>query len=370
MWAALGCFLLIYVSGRAAAQSYPYGNLGIELRRDSEPGAPQNEARFRAPESRLRPRAASKMREEVPTEQVSPRRGEPTLAEPWTESAAEYDLGGDWAAGNCGQPPLSSLFSVFAGIDAFKGPVDQGQNGNHGVHEGFNMGIPLSYLCNIGGQFGVRGTQSNFSGTTLSPDERNQVFVTAGIFRRKPCGLQWGAAADWLDERYYVDMNLVQGRGEISWIFQRGGELGAMVSSSSDHDEAEFFTGDAIEFDSWAATEQVAMFYRRPLSHCGEIRIWGGATSERDGILGGDLLAPISDRCAVAVIANYKIPDDSAGDADGNGIGAGHVDEAWSLGVSLVWYPGRCAKAERSNPFRPLFNVADNAAFMVERRVR
>jgi hypothetical protein len=260
--------------------------------------------------------------------------------------------------------------SIFAGIDAFKGPVDQGQNGNHGLHEGFNLTVPLSYLCHIGGQIGLRGTQSNFSGTALSPDERNQLFVTAGVFRRKSWGLQWGAAVDWLDDRYYVDMNLVQSRGEISWVFPQGGELGTMITASSDDDEADFLNGGSTQWNFWQPTEQFALFYRRPLATCGEIRFWGGATGDKDGILGGDLLAPISDRCAVQVIANYKIPGDSTGTADGNGIGVGHVDEAWSLGVSLVWYPGRRANRETENPFRPLFNVADNATFMVERQAR
>ena len=268
-------------------------------------------------------------------------------------------------------PPPASSVSLFAGLDAFKGPVDQGQNGNHGIHEGFNLGIPLSYACKIGGQFGLRGTQSNFSGTSLSPEERNQLFITTGIFRRRESGFQWGAAFDWLDERYYCDMTLVQTRAELGWVFERGGELGAMITSTSDDDEADFLPeGGDMQPNFWQPTDQFAMFYRRPLASCGEIRIWGGGTSDHDGILGGELLAPISDRCAIQVIANYKIPDDGTGTANGVGMNAGHVDEAWSLGVSLVWYPGRCASSETSNPFRPMFNVADNASFMVERQVR
>jgi hypothetical protein len=365
---------LLYAAGDVAAQSFPYGHLGIELRRDVDHAdAFKSDAQPpRAPRTAMRQRPSlARPPEEVPSQPLAdpiPHAKVPppslTLQDPqfpaddWSDQGPHLEL------------PATSL-AVFAGLDAFKGPVDQGQNGNHGIHEGFNLGIPLSYVCKIGGQVGLRGTQSNFSGTSLSADERNQLFITTGIFRRRDCGFQWGAAFDWLDERYYLDMNLVQARGELGWVFERGGELGAMITSSSDDDEAELAMPDGdMQSNFWQPTEHFAIYYRRPLANCGEIRIWGGGTSDNDGILGGELLAPIADRCAIQVLANYKIPDDGTGTADGAGMHAGHVDEAWSLGVSLVWYPGRCASSETRNPFRPMFNVADNASFMVERQAR
>ena len=70
-----------------------------------------------------------------------------------------------------GEPSWWDGLSIFTGIEAFKGPIDQGQNGNHGIFEGFNYAVPLSFYYNIGGQIGLRATQSNFSGTNLSADQ-------------------------------------------------------------------------------------------------------------------------------------------------------------------------------------------------------
>jgi hypothetical protein len=35
--------------------------------------------------------------------------------------------------------------------------------------------------------------------------------------------------------------------------------------------------------------------------------------------------------------------------------------------MQLVWYPGRTALCQQRNPYRPLFKMADNSLFMVER---
>ena len=77
---------------------------------------------------------------------------------------------------------------VFGGIDGFKGPLDQGRNGNFGVHEGFNFGAPLG-IFDWGWQIGAEATESNFSGDNVVDPrsaDRNQFFVTGGIFKMRP----------------------------------------------------------------------------------------------------------------------------------------------------------------------------------------
>ena len=44
--------------------------------------------------------------------------------------------------------------------------------------------------------------------------------------------------------------------------------------------------------------------------------------------------------------------------------------ESWGLVIQLVWYPGQNAKCQQQNPYRPMFNVADNSLFMVDRLAR
>jgi hypothetical protein len=57
--------------------------------------------------------------------------------------------------------------------------------------------------------------------------------------------------------------------------------------------------------------------------------------------------------------ANYMIPKGSGDTAQAR--------ESWGLVMQLVWYPGLNAKCQQRNPYRPLFNVADNSLFMVDR---
>jgi hypothetical protein len=41
-----------------------------------------------------------------------------------------------------------------------------------------------------------------------------------------------------------------------------------------------------------------------------------------------------------------------------------NVKETWNLTISFVWYPGYTRCDSWTNPYRPLFYVADNGWFM------
>ena len=60
--------------------------------------------------------------------------------------------------------------------------------------------------------------------------------------------------------------------------------------------------------------------------------MWAGWAGEGDGIFGGELSMPLSNCWGVRGIFNYLIPDE-------NGV-ASIPEEAWGIGISLVWYPG------------------------------
>ncbi|MDZ7615602.1 MAG: DUF6666 family protein, partial [Patescibacteria group bacterium] len=118
--------------------------------------------------------------------------------------------------------------SVFAGVQGFKGPLDQGRNGNFGFHEGINFGAPLGDPWGFGYQIGAAAVQSNL--TTYDADEageyRNQFFMTAGVFRRQAVGFNSGVVFDYLNDSYYTSVSLRQIRTETAWRFPTGGELG------------------------------------------------------------------------------------------------------------------------------------------------
>ncbi len=251
---------------------------------------------------------------------------------------------------------------LFGGVVGFKGPIDQGMNGNFGFQEGVNYAIPLSYHRSITAQVGARFTQSNFSGSEMDDETRHQSFFTAGVFRRVDHGWQLGAAFDWLKDDFYSELDVHQLRAELSWVSSCGNEFGVMAAISTADDQPEENMAAPEEF--FEVNDQFAAFLRFPFERGGDGRIFAGATSDRDGILGADLTVPINARWSLQTAATYLIPEESS---TANVGVPGHVGETWGLSIGLVWYPGHCP-VEGYNPFRPLFNVADNTSMLIDRR--
>jgi hypothetical protein len=242
-------------------------------------------------------------------------------------------------------------------VQGFKGPPDRGNNGNFGFHEGFNIGGTFNSGCGIGYQFGGRFLQSDLSGdnaVVTRTANRDQHFFTAGLFRKAPCGygLQGGVVWDHLHDDYYVDMDLTQIRGELSYLTPWCREFGFWFAASNDDDTGTLFTLQEV----WEPTDLYAFFYRRHFGCSGQGRLWAGWTGEGDGLLGGELFMPLSNCWAVQTNFNYLIPEENGVDSI--------AEEAWSIGISLVWYAGGNSSCA---PCRPLFTVADNATFMVDR---
>jgi hypothetical protein len=250
--------------------------------------------------------------------------------------------------------------AILTGVHAFKGPPDRGSNGNFGFHGGLNMGGPLKPACGIGYQVGANWISSNYAGDqVVSPttDERHQVFITAGLFRKvmQGCGVQGGIVFDHLNDDYYVEMNLSQVRGELSFIGPWCHEAGVWFTAGTRRDHEQI----GNQFETWESTDLFAFFYRRHFGGGGQFRIWGGFTGRSDGLAGGEMSVPFSNDFAMQAHLNYLIPEEGGSIA---GIG----QESWALGINLVWYPGGTA---RGATFGPLFNVADNSTFMIDRLI-
>ena len=101
-----------------------------------------------------------------------------------------------------------------------------------------------------------------------------------------------------------------------------------------------------------------AVFYRRRMMNGGEARFWGGVTGDSDGILGADFRTPISCDWELVANFNYIVPQD-------NDIEVVDSNEAWNIGINLVWYVCRDGALKAGcSPYRPLLNVADNGTFV------
>lgn len=302
--------------------------------------------------------------------------GGPCLQDDWCDPPAcpECGLYGHHRLGcvhvaRCLYNCLGFLFkeaSIFAGTQAYKGPLDLGINGNFGFNEGFNLAgsiVPFPRY-GLGYQVGARWTQSDLSGSVFGSSAREQVFVTAGVFHRayRGCGLQWGLVYDWMTDNYYTKSTVAQVRGEISLINARGHELGFAGTFGTLNDAVTFNIFNINVVDApISPTDMYTMFYRHTTRYGGQGRFWGGFTDQNLPILGADFRVPMSNRCDLVGGFNYLMPD--AGQNNN-----GFQDESWNLGMNIVFYFGRMKQGIHNTPYRPLFNVADNGNVMLRQQ--
>jgi hypothetical protein len=273
---------------------------------------------------------------------------------------------GPWFDGpRCCLFDLLEGFSFFAGIHGFKGPLDLGQNGNFGFHEGLNFGGPLGDPWGMGYQLGFQAVQSDLtgfqSGGPLQTNGRDQLFFTGGIFRRALCGgFQSGVVFDYMHDSYYDKADLQQIRSESALVFPDGvSELGYWGAYGINRERFVIPT-NPNNFVFLQPNDIFAGFYRRHFSGGGQGRLWAGATGAGQAIIGGEATVPLGTSWALENNFVFVVPKNSAG----NG---GQREESWSVTINLVWYPGRLARCVFQNPFQPLFGVSDNSVFLVRR---
>ncbi len=250
--------------------------------------------------------------------------------------------------------PVIESLQVGGGVQGFKGPGNLGQDSSFGFYESLNMGIPLDLFgSGIGAQFGIRGVQSNISGANpRTSDRREQVFLTAGLFRRVDCGLQFGAVIDYLSESWDRSIDLTQVRGEISWVHSSRNEIGFQIASGLDT------SFDSIVRANVGATDTYSIFYRYRTKYGGVAKLYAGGSNNSEGLAGGDLFMPFNDSWGFISEFAYLVPQNGAG-------GAGNLQEAWNIGLGIVWQPGHRLR-QTNNYYRPLFRVADNGLFFVD----
>ncbi|MBC8356857.1 MAG: hypothetical protein H8E66_33205 [Planctomycetes bacterium] len=283
-------------------------------------------------------------------------------------------VGGDCCGGSgcfqCFSIPCPTIcidnFEVFAGVHGFTGPVNRGETGSFGFHEGFNWGAPVPCFGALGTQIGLQATQSNLSGAEFTDETRHQLFLTGGLFRRVDWGLQGGLVFDYLSDDWYANTSLAQLRGELSWVFPCLHELGFWFSASTEEDTqlSTFSNGAAAVTETFEPTNLYAFFYRHHFDGLegANSRLYAGWTGDSDGLIGADLHLPLSCDWALQGGFAYLVPEQATGT-----VGRGHAEESWNVAMSLVWYPG-ARSAYGNDYYRPLFNVADNGSFMVGRR--
>ena len=216
-----------------------------------------------------------------------------------------------------------------------------------GFHAGINAGLPLTWLtCGLAsGQIGISTNHSQLT-EQLRGDSREQLFVTAGLFRRVDHGLQGGVVADFLFENWDISSDLIQLRSELSWAFPGQAAFGFQytdgVHVNSDPNNP-FFDTEILN--------TYRFFFRRPVGDGGMGEVFGGFT-EFHGMFGADVTLPICERVFLRSSTTYLIPGDTANDG-------------WNISMSLVFRPR--GRGWYNTYHTPMFNVADNGSMIIRR---
>ncbi len=291
---------------------------------------------------------------------------------------------GNLCGNSCGQcclipcPTLENM-TVFAGTQGFKNGLNLDGGGSFGFHQGLNWGgrLPLLSSAGFGWQAGGAAVQSSLSGAAYTDNSRKQYFGTLGLFRRVDCGLQMGVVYDFMRDDWYTKTDMVQIRGEISWVTPHRNEFGFWFASSDRQTVSQgTLSSSSLNFVTKAVsatsqdvtvtletTDIFAAFYRRQIQCGGEWRVFAGGTNNDGGILGGNLSLPLTDCWGVESGFTYLIPQESAA----NG---GYLEESWNIGLSFVWHPRGGARSGQGNYYRPLLNVANNGSFLTRASVQ
>jgi len=263
-------------------------------------------------------------------------------------------------------------FTASAGITSFTNASDLGINGNFGTNEYLNWAMPFWNAFGVGWQVGWRGTQTNFQpasvevgATTFEKNARTQNFITTGFFTRafEGRGLQGGAVYDYMNDNWFDNVDVSQIRAEISyvWGYHEVGFWGAANLG----DQTSLF-GPITRSPGLASTlDLYAGFYRLQFGDANEWKVWGGATSENDGLIGTLVRAPMGRSLALEGTFTYVIPGKTQSlDILPGGAVSEFSPAAWNLGVNVVYYPAGRSRRSLASPYRPLFEVADNGSMI------
>lgn len=244
-------------------------------------------------------------------------------------------------------------------------PTNTHEDTSFGFNYGINVGVPLCRItCGlVSGQFGVRSVHSNFDGTPFSGDDRNQVFVTAGLYRRVDYGLQVGVVADYMSESWYTNVNLWQIRGDVSWVYPSGNAFGYRFTEGIQDDQTNGILNGVPFVGLVTDTIDSHRFYWRNAGPWGGFAdLYSGFTDEKHVIFGVDADFPVSECLGLQAGFIYLLPRDSYQP----GTPLNGLSEAWNISLGIVWRPqGRCWYRNYDQPILP---VADNGSMLLRRQ--
>jgi hypothetical protein len=148
---------------------------------------------------------------------------------------------------------------------------------------------------------------------------------------------------------------------EISAVGCGGHEIGFWGALGGDEDFTRRNDSTTTTQNTFGreSVDMYNFFYRKRFCNGASARVWFGATSDSEGLFGTEASAPLTRCVSLQGAFNYRIPNESSQLAEAR-------NETWGMALNLVWYPGyKNSGCHDSNPYRPLFGVADNTTFFV-----
>ena len=265
----------------------------------------------------------------------------------------------------------------FGGAVAFQSPLfsEPGQDdpnqlasdSSFGFYGGFNLGVPLCRLSGglLSGQFGIRSVSTNFNGNEFTNDDRRQIFVTTGLYRRVDYGLQFGVVADILHEEWFTESDLVQIRGDIGWVYPAGHTLGFRYATGVQDDTTDgAFNGQVFDNFFQTTDDNYRIYYRHVAPWGGWAEGFIGWAESDQTVIGLDVNLPVSDKVAFQSGFTAYLDDDGVVPENSNFQG-GLLNEGYNLYAGISIQP-RGRRRYKSYD-RPLFQVADNGSFIIRR---
>jgi len=210
-----------------------------------------------------------------------------------------------------------------------------------------NIGLPLQRLtCGlVSGQIGASIHQSEYGGDGFfTTDTREQVFLTAGLFRRVDYGIQFGVVYDILFEDWIYKTELGQVRGELSYVYGNGSQVGFRFGKGVQDGSAPGFTFTPDVLDNYR------FFLRTPsFQGIGFADIYYGFTEESHSLVGAETDIGLTQRIAVQSGFTYVWEDQTK-------------DDGYNMYMRLVFRPA--SRNWYKNYHRPLLPVADNGSLL------
>lgn len=293
-----------------------------------------------------------------------------------------------WCGPDCQDCP-SCVTQIGVGLDTFHNPTDSllfllPSASNFGVVTSANVGTRLGSLSDygFGAQLGASYGVYDFNGRyILHPSAaQEQIFVTAGLFRRPDAEIPFGFGVvyDWQINNNYGALAqspfLGQWRCQFAYASSAWNEFG-WWGAFHDRRDTKSLIGIPITYrsinqnnlfwhhkyqrgaDSWlyiGLADQNRLNFANLIPNTGSVANW---------IFGGTVTAPMSDYLAVYANFAYMVPT-----APSNILGTAASDEVYQLGAGITYYISGNARTKTvaGQCWAPYMPLANNGNFVVD----